>query len=122
MTPPPEPRPRQRRYRVWQRARLDRGTHATLEALAHTCHRKRAQILRHVMPWGLAYTTGSTVAPSIPDRLRLVHMRLDPERLQPVQDAAAAHAVSGAAWVRHARSPWKTSRQLACGGGGQPLP
>jgi hypothetical protein len=74
------------------------------------------------MQWGLASTTGSTIAPSIPDCLRLVHLLLDPERLQQVQDAAAAYVVSGAAWVRHARSSWKTSRQLACGGGWQPLP
>jgi hypothetical protein len=102
MTPPPEPHPRQLRYSVRRQARLDAETFAKLEALAHTCRRKRAQILRHVMPWGLAYTTGSTVAPSIPDCPRLVHLLLDPELLQRVQDAAAAHGVSVAAWLRQA--------------------
>jgi hypothetical protein len=68
MHPPPEPQPRWRRYSVRHQARLDRETHATLETLANTFHRKRAQILRHVMQWGFAHTTGWTVAPSIPDR------------------------------------------------------
>ena len=102
MTPPPEPHPRQLRYSVRRQARLDAETFAKLEALAHTCHRKRAQIFRRVMPWGLAYTTGSTVTPSIPDRPRPVHMLVDPELLQRVQDAAAAHGVSVAAWLRQA--------------------
>jgi hypothetical protein len=54
------------------------------------------------MPWGLAYTTGSTVTPSIPDRPRPVRMLVDPGLPQRVQDAAAAHGVSVAAWLRQA--------------------
>jgi hypothetical protein len=102
MHPPPETRPRHRRYRVRRQARLDAETHAKLEALAHTFHRKRAQILRYVMPWGLAHTTGWTVDPSSPDRPHLVHMLVNSELLQEVQDAADAHGTSVAAWVRHA--------------------
>jgi hypothetical protein len=55
MTPPPEP---QRRYSVRRQARLDAETHAKLEELAHTFHRKRAAILRFVMQWGLTQTQG----------------------------------------------------------------
>jgi predicted transcriptional regulator len=46
MYPPPKPRPRQRRSSVRRQARLDAEMHAKLEELAHTFHRKRAQILR----------------------------------------------------------------------------
>jgi predicted transcriptional regulator len=49
MNPPSGPHPRQRRYSVRQQARLDAETHAKLEALATALHRKRAQVLRHVM-------------------------------------------------------------------------
>jgi predicted transcriptional regulator len=97
---PPEPQLRQRRYRVRRQARLDVETHAKLEGLAHTFHRKRAQILRYVMQWGLAHTTGWTVDPSSPDRPHLVHMLVDSELLQQVQDAADAHGTSVSAWVR----------------------
>jgi hypothetical protein len=102
MHPPPETRPRHRRYSVRRQARLDAETHAKLEELAHTFHRKRAQILRYVMQWALAHTQGWTVDPSIPDRPHLVHMLVDPELLQQVQAAAAAHGAGVAAWLRQA--------------------
>jgi predicted transcriptional regulator len=99
---PPEPQPRQRRYSVRQQARLDAETHAKLEELARTFHRKRAAILRFVTGWGLARTQGWTVDLSIPDRPHLMHMLVEPELLQQVQAAAAAHGVDVAAWERHA--------------------
>jgi predicted transcriptional regulator len=99
MNPPPEPQPRRRRYSVRHQVRLDAVTHAKLEALTKTFHRKRAQILRYVMQWGLAHTSGWTVDPSIPSRPHLVHMLVEPDLLQQVQDAADAHAVSVAAWL-----------------------
>jgi hypothetical protein len=102
MHPPPEPRPRQRRYSMRRQARLDAETYAKLEELAKTFRRKRAAILRYVMQWGLAHTTGWTVDLSIPDRPHLVHMLVDPELLQRVQAAAAAHGADVAAWERHA--------------------
>jgi predicted transcriptional regulator len=102
MHPPAETRPRHRRYSVSRQARLDAETHAKLEELANTFHRKRAAILRHVMQWGLAHTTGWMVDPSIPDRPRLVHMLMDPELYQQVQDAADAHGASVATWLRYA--------------------
>jgi predicted transcriptional regulator len=102
MTPPPEPRPRQRRYSVRQQARLDAETHATLEALANTFHRKRAQIMRHVMEWGLRHTREWTVDLSIPDRPHLVHILVEADLLQQVQAVADAHGASIAAWLRHA--------------------
>jgi predicted transcriptional regulator len=102
MNTPPEPRPRQRRYTARRQARLDAETHAKLEALANTFHRKRAQILRHVMRWGLTHTKGWTVDPSIPDHPHLVHMLVEPDLLRQVEEAAEAHTVSVAAWVRHA--------------------
>jgi predicted transcriptional regulator len=102
MNPPPEPQPRQRRYRARRQARLDAETSAKLEELARTFHRKRAAVLRFVMEWGLTHATGWTLDPSIPDRPHLVHMLVDLELLQQVQDAADAHSVSVAAWLRHA--------------------
>jgi predicted transcriptional regulator len=102
MNPPSEPQPRQRRYSVRRQARLDAETHGKMEALAKTFHRKRAAILRYVMQWGLAHTIGWTIDSSIPDRPHLVHMLVDPELLQQVQDAADAHGASVAAWLRQA--------------------
>jgi hypothetical protein len=84
---PPEPQPRQRRDSVRHQARLDAETHAKLEELARTVHRKRAAILRHVMGWGLTQTRGWTVAPSIPDRPHLVHLLVESELLWQVQHA-----------------------------------
>jgi predicted transcriptional regulator len=102
MTPPLRPQPRQRRYRMRRQARLDAETSATLEALATVFHRKRAVMLRHVMQWGLAHTQGWTIDPSIPDCHHLVHILVEPESQQQVQDAADAHGASAAAWLRHA--------------------
>jgi predicted transcriptional regulator len=102
MYPPPEPQPRQRRDSVRCQARLDAETHAKLEALATDFQRKRGVILRSVMSWGLAHTAGWTADLSIPDRPHLVHMLVEPELGQQVQEAAAAHGVSVAAWLRHA--------------------
>ena len=102
MTPPPKPQPRQRRYSVRHQARLDAETHAKLEQLVGTFHRKRAAILRYVMDWGLTQTTGWTVDPSIPDRPHLLHLLVDPDLLQQVQEAADAHGASVAAWLRQA--------------------
>jgi hypothetical protein len=60
------PQPRHRRYTVRWQARLDAEAHAKLQELAQDFHRKRAQILRHVMPWALARTHAWTVAQSSP--------------------------------------------------------
>jgi hypothetical protein len=73
-----------------------------LEELARTFRRKRAAVLRFVMGWGLTQTQTWTIDPSIPDRQHLVHMVVDPELLQQVQAAAAAHGADVAAWERHA--------------------
>ena len=102
MHPPPEPQPRQRRYSMRRQARLDGETYAKLGELANTFHRRRAAILRYVMDWGLAHTRGWTIDLSIPDRPYLVHMLVNPNLLQQMQDAADAQAASVAAWVRHA--------------------
>jgi hypothetical protein len=99
---PPEPQPRQPRYSVRQQARLDRETHAKLEELVTSLHRKRAEILRYVMQWGLAHTQGWTVDPSIPDRPHLVHMLVEPDLFHQVQEAAESHGVTVAAWLRQA--------------------
>jgi hypothetical protein len=102
MHPLPEPQPRQRRYSVRCQARLDTETHAKLEALTSAFHRKRATIRRYVTQWGLAGTAGWTVDPSITDRPHLVYLLMEPDQLQYVQESAAAHDVSVAAWVRQA--------------------
>ena len=99
---PPEPQPRQRRYSIRQQARLDAETHAKLETLANTFHRKRAQILRHVMQWGLAHTHEWTIDRSILARPHLVHMLVEPDLLQQVQDAAESYGVAVAVWLRQA--------------------
>jgi hypothetical protein len=96
------PQPRHVRYSVRQQARLDSDTHAKLEALVITVHKKRAQILRHVMQWGLTRLNEWTVDRSIPTAVRPVTLLMDPERCHQVQDAAAAHGVSMAAWLRQA--------------------
>jgi hypothetical protein len=54
------------------------------------------------MQWGLVYTHGWTVDPSIPDRAHLVHMLVALELLQQVQEAAAVHGADVAAWERYA--------------------
>jgi predicted transcriptional regulator len=93
---------RQRRYSVHCQARLDAETHTKLEKLASTCHRKRSAILRFVMQWGLRHSGGWTIDRSTVVAVPPVPVLLEPELLQQVQDAAAAHGVSVTAWVRHA--------------------
>ena len=100
MHPPPWPRPRQRRYSVRHQTRLDAETNTKLEELARTFRRKRAAILRSVMQRGLTHTHTWTMDPSIPDRPYLVPRLLEPEVLQQVQEAAAAHGAIVAAWLR----------------------
>jgi hypothetical protein len=93
----PEHQPRQRRYSARHEARLDEETHAKLEALGQTFHRKRVPILRFVMQWGLTQTKGWTVNASIPASAHLVPLLMTPELVQQVQDAADTHGVSVAA-------------------------
>jgi predicted transcriptional regulator len=102
INPPRAPQARHVRYSVRHQARLDVETHTKLEELAAAFHRKRSAILRYVMQWGLTQTQKWTVDPSISDRPHLVHMVVDPELLQRVQAAAAAHGTDVAAWERHA--------------------
>jgi hypothetical protein len=102
MHPPPEPQPRQRRYSVRHQARLDARTHAKLEALTRTFHRKRAAILRYAMQWAPAHMEGWTVDRSIHALPHLVHKFVGLELLQNVQDTAVTHGASVAAWLRHA--------------------
>ena len=97
-----DPHPRQRRYSVRHQARLDTETHAKLGELAAAFHRKRPAILRYVMQWGLAQTNRWTVDMAAPGTVRTLGMLLDPELLQQVQEAAAAHGATVAAWVRQA--------------------
>ena len=100
MTPPRDPQPRHVRDRVRYQARLAAETHAKLAELAAAFHRTRSAILRHAMPWGLTQTRGWTVDRAVPGMVRTVGMRLEPELLQQVQEAAATHGATGAAWVR----------------------
>jgi hypothetical protein len=93
----PEPQPRQRRYRVRHQARLDAETHTTLETWARDFHRKRAAILCYVMQWGLTHTTVWTIDLSTPDRPQLVHILVEPDLLQQVQEAADARGITVAA-------------------------
>jgi predicted transcriptional regulator len=102
MTPPRDPQPRHVRDRVRYQARLDAETHAKLEELAAAFHRTRSAILRHAMPWGLTQTRGWTIDRAVPGTVRTVGMLLESELLQQVQEAAAAHGATVAAWIRHA--------------------
>jgi predicted transcriptional regulator len=102
MTPPRDPQPRHVRDRVRYQARLDAETHTKLEELAAAFHRKRSAILRHAMQWGLTQTRGWTVDRAVPGTVRTVGMLLEPELLQQVQEAAAVHGATIAAWLRQA--------------------
>jgi predicted DNA-binding protein len=102
VNPPPTPHPRHVRYSVRHQARLDPETSAKLEELASTCHRKRSAILRFVMQWGLRHSEGWTIDRSPVVAVPQVPVLLEPERLQQVQAAAAAHGASLAAWLREA--------------------
>ena len=94
MTAPQEPEPRRQRYSVRYQVRLDAETGTKLTELAIGLHRKRAAILRYVMQWGLTHTHEWTIAPSIPARPHLVHMLVEPERLQQVQEAAESRRMT----------------------------
>jgi predicted DNA-binding protein len=120
--PSHDAQPRHRRYSVRWQARLDSETHGKLQALAQRFHRKHAQILRYVMAWGLDNPNAWTADCQPPDRTHLVPMLIDPELCQRVQDAAAAHGSSVAAWVRQAmrhitvedfRSSWRAGEKLS---------
>jgi hypothetical protein len=102
MIPSQEPQSRHRRYSARYQARLDAEAHGKLADLVRTFHRKRGQILRHVMQWGIARSRDWIVDQSIPVSSYLVPTLLEPTLRQQVQDAAAAHGVSAAAWLRHA--------------------
>jgi predicted transcriptional regulator len=96
------PYPRHVRYSARHQARLDAETHAKLDALASTFHRKRSAILRYVMQWGLRHSEGWTIDRSPISTVPPVPVLLEPELLQQVQDAASAHGASIAAWLREA--------------------
>jgi predicted HicB family RNase H-like nuclease len=57
---------------------------------------------RYVMQWGLTHGWEGPIDQSIPASLHLVPLLLEPALLQQVHEAAAAHDVSVAAWLRHA--------------------
>jgi predicted transcriptional regulator len=102
MIPAPGPQPHQQHYSARRQARLDEETHARLEELATAFHRKLSPALRFVMSWGLTHTQGWTIDQSIAATVPRVPVLLEPDLLQQVQEAAAAHGVTVAAWVRHA--------------------
>jgi hypothetical protein len=94
MTAPQEPQPRRRRYSARYLARLDSETHAKLEELTKTFHRKRGTILRYVMQWGLTHAKGWTIDPSIPASMHLTPVLLGPVLMQQVQAAAETHGAA----------------------------
>ena len=102
MTPPSNQGPRQRRYDIRYQARLDPSTLAKVVEFVSTCHRKRSAILRCVMQWGLRHSEGWTVDQSPVVAVPPVPVLLEPKLFQQVQEPAAAHGVSMAAWVREA--------------------
>jgi predicted transcriptional regulator len=102
MTPPQAPHPRHVRYSVRHQARLDAETHTKLEELARTFHRTRSAILRYVLQWELTQTREQTVDMAVPGTVCTVGMQLEPELLQQVQEAAAAHGATVAGWLRQA--------------------
>jgi predicted transcriptional regulator len=102
MAAPRESQPRTRRYSVRYHDRLYAETWAKLQELAAAFHRKRSAILRHVMQWGLTQTRGWTIDMTVPGTVRTVGMLLEPELLQRVQEAAAVHGATVAAWLRQA--------------------
>ena len=102
MNPLRAPQARHVRYSVRHQARLDVETHTKLEELAAAFHRKRSAILRYVMQWGLAQTGSWTVDRAVPGTVRTVGMLLEPKLLQQVQEGAAVHGATVAAWLRQA--------------------
>ena len=99
---PQASQPRHVRYRVRHQGRLDGETYAELEELTKTFHRKRGPILRYVMQWGLTHSNGWTIDRSPVVAVPPVPVLLEPELLQQVQEASAAHGATVAAWVRQA--------------------
>jgi predicted HicB family RNase H-like nuclease len=95
-------KPRPRRDSVRYQARLDTDRYRKLEDLLKTFHRKRGQILGHVMQWGIPRSGDWTIDQFIPATSHIVPMLLEPTLKQQVQAAATAHGVSMALWVRHA--------------------
>jgi len=91
---PQGPQPHQQRYSIRHQAWPDAETHIKLQALATAFHRKRSAILRYVMQWGLTQTRGWTVDMAVPGTVRTVGMLLEPELLQQVQEASAAHGAT----------------------------
>ena len=102
MNPLSEDDPRAWRASARHQARLDAETSAKLTALVRTFRRTRSAILRHVMQWGLTQTRRWTIDMTVPGTVHTAGMLLEPELLQQVQEAAAAHGATVAAWVRHA--------------------
>jgi predicted transcriptional regulator len=98
----PDHRPRPRRDSVRCQARLDAELSAKLEDLARIVHRKRGAVLRAVMQWRLAQTKGWSIDRWTVVAVPPVPVLLPPALLQQVQDRAARHGVSMAAWVREA--------------------
>jgi predicted transcriptional regulator len=102
MHSPQAPQPRQRHYTARHQARLDASTLARLEEFAHSFRRKRSAILRYVMQWGLTQTQGWTVDRSAVVAVPPVAVLLERGLLRHVQDGAATHGTSIAAWLREA--------------------
>jgi Staphylococcal nuclease homologue len=103
------PQPCQVRYSTRHQSRLDAETHTKLETLAKIFHRKRAPILRYVMQWGIDHGQDWTADASIPTAVHLVHIPVEPEVLQQVQEAAAftQRLVEG----KHVRLEYDQQRQ-----------
>src|SRR5262245_55903887 len=90
------------RYSARHQARLDAETHAKLQELMAAFHQKRTAIRRYVLAWGISRSVGWSIDQSIPARVHLVPLLVEPELLQQVQDAAGVHGATVAAWIRHA--------------------
>jgi predicted DNA-binding protein len=102
VNPSSNPGPRQRHCTARHQARLDGQVSAKLEELARTSPRNRSAILRYVMEWGLRHSEGWTIDRSTVSAVPPVPVLLEPELLQQVREAATAHGVSMAAWLREA--------------------
>jgi hypothetical protein len=100
LSPSPMPQPRTKRDSVRFQARLDADTSAQLIALAKTLHRRRGPILRYVLQWGLTHSKDWIIGQTIPASVHLVHVLVEPALMAQVQEAAARHGASVAAWVR----------------------
>jgi predicted transcriptional regulator len=98
----PEPQPRQRRYSARRQARLDGETYAKLEELTKAFHRERGSILRYVIQWEISHSAAWTIDQSIHTTVNLVPLLVEPALIQQVENAAEAHGVTVAAWLRHA--------------------